>query len=200
MDITFIRIPKNASTSIYSFFGNMNTVRNEFFDADNEKYLNIFEPSHCTLSEAVSILGKDILKNPVFAVVRNPYDRLVSMFFFAKKYDLGRIYGIDTEDFDKFAKQFYEHSTDPNFFHAKSQKEFISTEGATPAYVGRFETLEKDVGSFIRSHHIDTLDIANFPKLNSTVHNEYREYYSESSKEIVQKMWGDDLESFSYSY
>lgn len=197
MPVTFIRIPKNASTSIYSFFGEMNVVRDECLDANNEKYLNIFAPSHCTLSEAVSALGKDILNNPIFAVVRNPYDRLVSMFFFAKKYNLGSIYNINTEDFDQFAEQFYEHSFDPNFFHAKSQKKFI---GEGEVTVGRFETLEKDIDSFIKSHNIDNLTIDDFPKLNSTVHDGYKEYYSDKSKRIVQDMWGEDLEYFSYSY
>jgi glycerol-3-phosphate cytidylyltransferase-like family protein len=175
----------------------MNTVRDEYLDGNNAKYLNIFAPSHCSVLEAASALGDGILDKPVFAVVRNPYDRLVSMFFFAKKYDLGKIYDIDTEDFDKFAEQFYKHSADPNFFHAKTQKEFVAGAAVT---VGRFENLAEDVEAFIRDNNIDTLTVDNFPKLNSTVHDEYREYYSDHSKSIVQDMWSEDLEYFSYSY
>jgi len=197
--ITYIRIPKNASTSLYEFFGEMNVIKDEHFDANNDKYLNFFYPSHCTLTDAVEVIGEDILKNPIFAVVRNPYDRLVSMFFFAKKYNLGSIYDVATEEFDTFAEEFYKLSLDPNFFHAWSQKKFIS-HGGCEVSIGRFENLEEDVESFINNNNIEELDINQFPKLNSTTHNNYREYYSDKSKEIVQRMWGEDLDCFSYSF
>ena len=198
--VTFIRIPKNASTSIYAFLGDANAVRNERFCANNPKYLNIFEPSHCTLSDAISILGDDLTSNPILAVVRNPYDRLVSMFFFAKKYNLGAIYGIDTERFDLFAEQFYDHSHDPNFFHATSQMDFIAHDGCAPQ-VCRFERLDDDIESFIERNDMgDQLSVSALKKLNGTEHSDYRDYYSENSRAIVEKMWGDDLEHFSYTF
>jgi len=90
--VTFVRIPKNASTSLYSFFGGSNTIRNELLSADNSMYLNVFEPSHCSIASAEKYLGRRVIDAPVLAVVRNPYDRLLSMFFFAKKYDLAPLY------------------------------------------------------------------------------------------------------------
>ena len=65
----------------------------------------------------------------------------------------------------------------------------------------RFEQLEQDIDNFIKSNHLDGLvDINNFPKLNSTEHSDYCRYYSDKSKSIVEKMWGDDLDCFSYSF
>lgn len=199
--VTFIRIPKNASTSIYSFFGEANLIRNDYLSADNPKYLNIFEPSHCTISEAANLLGKDILDSLVLAVVRNPYDRLVSMFFFAKKYDLGSLYDVDTDSFDTFAEQFYELSHHKDFFHGTSQKEYIAHEKLDEFTICRFEQLEPDLSAFIKDNNLEEdFDINDFPKLNSTEHCDYHDYYSDESKNIVKKMWGEDLDCFSYSF
>lgn len=195
--LTFLRIPKNASTSIYSFFGLLNTIRNEYLDANNRKYMNIFEPSHCTLQEAKELLGNDVAELPILAVVRNPYDRLVSMFFFAKKHDLGKIYDISLSSFEEFAKGFYELSKDHDFFHAKTQCEYI--EGRENITVCRFENLESDVTDFINSNNL-SVDMNDFQKLNSTVHDDYRSYYTDNSKNIVKNMWKDDLDRFSYSF
>lgn len=195
----FIRIPKNASTSIYTFFGESNLIRDEYLSADNSKYLNIFAPSHCTISEAVTLLGEVILDSPVLAVVRNPYDRLVSMFFFAKKYDLGSLYNVGTESFDGFAEQFYELSHDTDFFHSTSQKKYIAHEKLGDFTICRFEQLESGLSAFIKDNNIE-LDIKAFPKLNTTEHRGYRDYYSDISKDVVNKMWGDDLDCFSYSF
>lgn len=195
--LTFLRIPKNASTSIYTFFGFANTIRNEYLDANNSKYLNVFESSHCTLQEAKELLGDGVAELPVLAVTRNPYDRMVSMFFFAKKHNLGQLYDISLETFDSFTEGFYKLSKDPNFFHAKSQCDYIK--GSDNVTVCRFENLKDDIPKFISDNNLP-FDMGDFQKLNSTEHNNYRSYYTDKSKDIVKGMWKDDLDRFSYSF
>lgn len=198
--LTFIRIPKNASTSIYAFFGDSNTVRNEYLSGDNPKHLNIFESSHQSMSELEVNLGSGILEKPVLAVVRNPYDRLVSMYFFAKKHDLGKIYDIDTSDFSKFAKGFYGLSKDPNFFHAMTQVEFIEHVEKDNFTVIKFEDLKKGLNDFINKNELSGMfDADNLEALNGTNHKHYSEYYNDETIKIVKDMWGCDLERFSYS-
>lgn len=198
--VTFIRIPKNASTSLYAFFGDSNTVRNECLSADNLKHLNIFESSHQSISELEVNLGHNVLDKPVLAVVRNPYDRLVSMYFFAKKYDLGKIYDIDTSNFSSFAKGFYELSRYPNFFHAMPQVEFIEHPEKDDFTVVRFEDLKNGINDFIDNNDLgNSFKIENLESLNRTTHEDYREYYDEETSAIVKSMWGCDLERFSYS-
>jgi hypothetical protein len=199
--LTFIRIPKNASTSLYTFFGDLNTVRNEYLSADNPKHLNIFESSHQSISELEGNLGSDILKKPVLAVIRNPYDRLVSMYFFAKKYDLGKIYDVDLSDFTRFAKGFHGLSKDTNFFHAMPQVDFIDHADKDSFTVVRFEDLKAGISNFISKNGLDGMFNADhLESLNGTVHNHYSEYYNNETVEIVKDMWGCDLERFSYSF
>lgn len=199
--VTFIRIPKNASTSVYAFLGETNTIRNELLDADNETYLNIFEPSHCSIKDAVKNLGKKILTKPVLAIVRNPYERLVSMFFFARLHNLGSLYDIDTNDFDNFAEGFYKLSKTTNFFHAMSQTEYILHDDADNFTVIRFEDLQIGLHVFINKSGLGgLLNVNELPKLNGTIHKHYSEYYSDKSKAIVTKMWACDLDKFNYSF
>ena len=195
--LTFLRIPKNASTSTYEFFGLANTIRNEYLDGNNGKYLNVFESSHCTLNEAKDLLGDYVAELPVLAIIRNPYDRMVSMFFFAKKHNLGQLYDISLDSFDDFVEGFYRLSKDPNFFHAKTQCEYIN--GSENVTVCRFENLENDISKFISDNDL-SFNIDTFPKLNSTTHDNYKSYYTSKSKDIVRKMWGEDLIRFSYSF
>ena len=195
--LTFLRIPKGASTSIYAFFGSANTIRNEYLNANNSKYLNVFEPSHCTLQEAKELLGDDIARLPVLAVVRNPYDRMVSMFFFAKKHDLGKLYDISLNSFDEFVEGFYKLSKNPNFFHAKTQCEYIK--GSDNVTVCRFENLKDDISKFVSDNNL-SFNIDEFQKLNSTVHDGYKSYYTDKTKDTVNKMWKEDFDRFSYSF
>jgi len=195
--LTFLRIPKNASTSLYAFFGLANTIRNEYLDANNNKYLNIFESSHCTLEEAKELLGDCIALLPLLAVVRNPYDRMVSMFFFAKKHDLGQLYDISLESFDSFVDGFYRESKHPDFFHSRPQCDYIK--GNDSVTVCRFENLKDDIYKFITDNDLP-FNADDLQKLNGTVHNNYKSYYTDKSKETVEKMWQDDLTRFSYSF
>ena len=195
--LTFLRIPKNASTSIYSFFGASNTIRNEYLDANNEKYLSVFEPSHCTLQEAKELLGDCVADLPLLAVVRNPYDRMVSMFFFAKKHNLGALYDIALGSFDEFVEGFYKASKSPDFFHAKPQVDYMK--GSDKVTVCRFENLEDDIAKFIEDNKL-SFSMDDFQKLNSTDHDNYRSYYTGRSKDIVMNMWKGDLTRFSYSF
>ena len=198
--VTFIRIPKNASTSLYEFFGDSNTVRDEYLDGDNPMHLNIFASSHQSISELEIKLGSEILEKPVLAVVRNPYDRLVSMYFFAKKYDLGKIYDIDTSEFSNFAKGFHYLSKDCNFFHAMPQIGFIEHSEKDNFTVIKFEDLKEGISDFISKNKLSgTFDAENLESLNGTSHKHYSEYYNDKTIDIVKNMWGCDLECFSYS-
>jgi len=199
--VTFIRIPKSASTSIYAFLGENNTIRNELLSANNNMYLNVFEPSHCSIADAEKYLGEGVLNAPVLAVVRNPYDRLLSMYFFAKKYDLASLYGIDMTDFDSFAKGFHDLSDERDFFHAMPQCEYIKHNDSDRFTVIRFEELESGIGGFIDDNELGTFfDKDSLPKLNGTEHKHYSEYYTPVSKGIVEDMWGSDLAMFDYKF
>ena len=201
--VTFIRIPKNASTSLYNFFGPTNTIRDNVIPSEKKIYKDFFAPSHCRISDAVEHLGDEILSLPTFSVIRNPYDRMVSMYFFAKKLNLSKVYGHTADNFLDFCRLFQKMSEDKGFFSSWSQKSFIQIGNETVGDVIRFENLNEDFNKFlIKNDLLGFFDQYNksLKKENQTSHERYKNYYCLDSKNIVKKFWSEDIEHFKYIF
>ena len=185
--LTFIRIPKNASTSIYHHIKPINTIvddRLPFLPYHNK----IFAPSHCSLSQAVKALGDEILKKICFAVCRNPYDRMVSQFCFAKKESFIPI------DFKDFA-EFVEFCVTTESIASFSQSYYLDMD--VDIKILRFENLQRDFTIFCRSSGILMNTI--LPIRNKTDHKHYLDYYTPQLKEKVKEFWAEDFKRFDYN-
>lgn len=207
--VTFIRIPKNASTSLYNFFGPTNTIRDNVAPSEKEIHKDFFAPSHCRIIDAVEYLGDEILSLPTLSVVRNPYDRMVSMYFFAKKLNtsykdiLSKVYGHTADNFLDFCLLFQKMSEDEGFFSSWSQKSFIQIENETIGDVLRFENLNEDFNKFlIKNNLLGFFDQYGkcLKKENQTSHKMYKNYYCGDSKNIVEELWSEDIEYFKYNF
>lgn len=196
--VNFIRIPKNASTSLYNFFGVTNTIRDEYLPHPETTYKNFFAPSHCTLNMAIRALGEEILQLPTFAVVRNPYDRAVSMYFFAKKYNLFNLYNQNDLNFLQFCESL--SIQDENFFHAWPQLKYFQNHKVD---LIRFENLEEELW-----HFLDKNKLKKFyknagrvlKKENQTNHENYKKYFCTKSTKIIENIWHQDLDYFKYAF
>ena len=189
--VNFVRIPKNASTSLYNFFGVTNTIRDEYLGEPKEK---IFAPSHCTLDEAVEKLGEGILELPTLAVYRNPYDRAVSFYCFALKYDLFGFYNLPKLPFLEFCETFVKQ--DEEFFHAWSQKKYINNKHNKEIHILRFDNLEEDLNTFLIEQNL--LDFYNkcgskLKRENTTNHEHFESFYCPESKKIISDLWNEDF-------
>lgn len=202
LSVTFVRIPKNASTSIYEALGKANTVRDErlvrLLRANRARYGGVIAPSHCSLSEAIGELGDGILKVPSFAVVRNPYDRLVSMFVYIKSYKRILSHFIDPEcSFDSFCREMHERK---DFFYALSQKAHLTLNSEIRVNeILRFENISEEFEKFISDHKISGVD-SRLPHKNSTRHTQYRDFFCEDTKKVASKMYEEDLDEFKYTF
>lgn len=184
--LTFIRIPKNASTSIYNHIKPLNTIRDEVLPLRKEHH-NIFAPSHCRLSEAVEVLGKEILDKVVFAVCRNPLDRMVSRYHFTQKSDW---IPIKFKDFAEFVDFCVEEDTIASY----SQSYHLDVD--TKINIVRFENLQYDFARLLASNGILVNPI--LPKLNSTKHDNYKSYYTPTLEQKVRELWKEDFKRFNY--
>lgn len=205
LHLIFIRIPKNASTSIYNHLGEFNLVnkysRNFQANANNLLYKNWFDPTHAKPFEIASALPVKCCDYFSFAVVRNPWDRFVSMYFFANKMELWKLFGLrsqpDFKIFCSIAKEKWSNK-DSYFFPTQDQMQWL--EGPfLPKKIIRFETLEKDFANMIQELKIDHIS-QNLPHLNSTTHNAYRDYYDSQSRKLVEQIFHRDIETFKYIY
>lgn len=225
--VTFVRIPKNASTSIYESLGAANTIRNEKISrlyssrhsikTSEERYKGKVAPSHCVLREAVDKLGDEILEVPSFGVVRNPYDRLASMYCHARSYNLMFHLSQDFQDysFGSFCRALLELEGRSNFLHAYSvgpnpidiliahsltQKSYlILNDKIGVDRVLKFENINEEFKKFITDYKILNVDPV-LPHKNSPNRAAYKDFFCKETKKIVKRMWEEDLDEFKYTY
>ena len=197
--LSFIRIPKNASTSIYEHVKNFNLITDSSMKSmfSSEKFMSFFAPSHCFLSEAVSVLGVDILKYPVFCVIRNPYDRMVSQFCFAQKMqkNLPNKFKESIDNFKIFVNFCYKNKDNSNNLPSIGQSEYLDIDCEINKL--RFENLQKDFENFIFINRISGIN-TKIPHLNQTQRKNHKYYYDKDTQEKVYKLWEQDFKKFNY--
>lgn len=91
--LIFYRIPKNASTSMTEHLGQFNLIKKHekrFYElADRKLYKGWFDPTHAKPTEVYNVLRREMANYFSFCIVRNPWDRAVSMYHFAQKKRFG---------------------------------------------------------------------------------------------------------------
>ena len=140
-----------------------------------------------------------------FAIVRNPWDRLVSSFFYLKN---GGMNKMDSDwalenlskyyNFEDFVKGWVNKKNINSWVHFKPQKYWICNENNKIMidYLGRLETISKDF-LFI-SNKLD--NARSLMKINSSSRGKYQNYYNYQTKEIVEKVYSDDIKLFGYNF
>jgi hypothetical protein len=99
-DITFIHIPKCGGTSIENFVIEKG-LNVSLYRKDLSVLINDHTPQHCTFSE-IEKLG--LLTEKIFTVVRSDLDRVISEFFYIKKYR--KSFKGEFKTFDEFLDLF----------------------------------------------------------------------------------------------
>jgi len=128
-----------------------------------------------------------------FTIIRNPFERYVSTFFYLRKYEkINRI-----AKFKQFTKTiFKERNVDINFhFHRMSDKVCFDGEVFVD-FVARLENIEKD-WQYISEQIGNSNPL---PHFNKTEHQHYRTYYDSACVKIVENIYSEDLKIFGYHF
>lgn len=132
-----------------------------------------------------------------FAVVRNPFDRLVSQFAYMRdRPDLRAFVGMDDEasfsDYLQLIRRRRHVQWEP-------QSSFLfDDEGARLVdFVGRFETLGVDAARVFERVGIGG---ASLPHRNHSERSPYRDYYTSALRAQVEEMYADDLAYLDYEF
>ena len=187
LSCVYIHIPRVAGTSVAtSLFGR--------------------EVLHTTLRD-YQATGNNLTSYWKFAIVRNPWDRLVSAFEYLKRggmagypYDqvMGSLITKRDMSFERFVKGWLPGRA-LSYIHFYPQIHFISSkEGAIGAdFLGRYESLDCDFDVIASKLGID----ASLPRLNqSSRSRDYRQYYTPDLVDLVEEVYADDVRLLDYTF
>jgi hypothetical protein len=182
----FIHIPKTAGSSV---------VRILFGEAS--RHVPYFE-----YERANPIKFRRYFK---FAFVRNPWDRLVSTYFFLRAggmNDQDRAWAERNlsgyADFGDFVREWLNEQSIWSWIHFYPQYHFVLNDaGSTMVdYLGRFERLDADFQFVARRLGM----VANVPKSNKSNHRHFATYYDDKTREIVARVYARDIDAFGYKF
>ena len=169
--VIFIHIPKNAGTSVEECFGNNS------FRIQPNKHDNIYEIKKRFLNSYNNYRK--------FTIIRNPYDKMVSWYFYLKR-NLGEEHEV--LEFNKWIKdplKFW-HTDDPIYF-LNPQHTWVDDS----VVVIKYENLNEELNEFF-GKDID------LPVVNKSNHDHYLKYYSKESLDIIYDRYKEDFEKYNY--
>jgi chondroitin 4-sulfotransferase 11 len=203
----FVHIPKTAGTSVEQALGMFGDWRQEdlqmMFGYTGRRMPNGEELSspflqHLTARELSKILPTEIWSYFRFAIVRNPWDRMVSVYSNKDPHlcNLARMQGIefDGTSFDDFVAK----TMELDHAHLRPQTDFVLGEHGELLldYVGKWERLAQDFADVC-----DRLGVQlTLPRENISQRSHYRDYYSQSSRDMVAARYQADIEMFDYEF
>ena len=171
----FIHIPKNAGTAVETYFGNSS------FRIQPNKHDNIHE-----IKKRFYNVYKNYKK---FAIIRNPYDRTVSWYFYLKKNALkGISLEYDVIPFEKWVEDPYK------FWHFDDPPNFIDPQHIwvdETVTIIKYENLKKELNKFF-GKEID------LPVVNKSNRKHYLNYYNKKSLNIIYDRYKEDFKKYNY--
>ena len=139
-----------------------------------------------------------------FSIVRNPFDRVVSAYFWYKQTDRKdnkHVRRVLPDTFSEYVLNLKELQTLPaikkhSHFFCQYDTVFNGISSDLD-FIGRFETIESDIDDISRDLHIDKIVL---PHINKKQHRHYREYYNQDTIDIVEDLFKNDLKHFKYTF
>jgi hypothetical protein len=193
----FVHIPRTGGTSIETALGVSSDARVENTSlmfgriaspALKSRALSTDFLQHLTASELRDLLGDEFKDYFRFAFVRNPWERMVSVYFYHRK-----VTG-QTMSFHEFLKWGEDHQRN----HLVPQHEFVVDKDGNLLvdFVGRFERMSEDFSKVCAALKIER----ELPHLNAATIGDYRSCYNDATREIVDRIYGEDIERFNYAF
>lgn len=215
--ILFIHIPKTGGTTIEKIIFNLslkNTEENykKLFGRKNNNDGSVIQYQHLTYNEIINNYDFNLDKFYKFTFVRNPYDRIVSEFFYQQQNKVPFLKNIEKMNFKDFLYAILnrewinnikenEGFIKSNIVHILPQYKFIYVNdnvfsSNTNLKIFKFENFLKGVSQIFKDLNMEMID--KIPHHLKSIHNYYLEYYDDECKEIVNNLYLYDFLLFDY--
>lgn len=188
--ILFLHIPKCAGVSV------------------NNTLYGSLGAGHKPLDKVFVGLGPIEFRNVFkFTIVRNPWDRLVSAYFFLRNGGFGdrdrQFYQENLAEFENFEDFVLNWLTPENirlWNHFRLQADFLSISNTEVDidYLCFLESIDKDFQAIYDAKHWTRFK--ELKRDNRSKHDDYRSYYTEKTKKVVEQVYQKDIELFGYDF
>ncbi len=133
-----------------------------------------------------------------FAFVRNPFDWLVSLYSYLLQDEKHFMHGaVSSKSFSEFLKWLISQNPD----HQINFLMDLDRNRRLVDYIGRFETLEKDVNSIQRNLNLKISDHIEHKNVSPIRKNrDYKDYYDSESRGRVLSHFRSDFEMLGYDF
>jgi chondroitin 4-sulfotransferase 11 len=195
----FIHIPKTAGGSI------KHALHKHIDISTREKdWLEKLSP-HPTINKLKEHFNLDDYFK--FAFVRNPWDRLVSYYYFIQRADIylndhNHKWYEQCKEIVKACPTF-ESYVNSDYCEIDSQCSFITDEKVCLDYIGRFENLQNDLNEICDRIGIDRCvlsDDADSQIIKKSNRGVYQSYYNNRTRHRVGEIFKKDIELFNYKF
>lgn len=200
--VIFIHIPKNAGTSV-------------------AQALDLKESSHHTARQIKKICPEEFDRFFKFSFVRNPWDRFLSLYNYARLDESAYHSSIRPEkalygkhrDYDLLRSASLQECAlylvegklqhDEGWNHWMPQAQWITNDDGKLIvdYVGRFESIEKDFEVVSKKVGLKRrIPIKNSSSKRKREEKSYREYFDAETQKIIHEYYKIDIELFGYDF
>jgi hypothetical protein len=189
----FIHIPKTGGTSVLRMFG-LGPEPDQFdiFYHMTED----FEYDHASARYIKSQIPDVYEQCHKFALVRNPYDRLVSEYFWKIKDKDTRGFEVGEMYFLNFVEKLYADYERILSLSQRGKSHFVpqSSYVLEDVEIFKFEEIDKCFDMLCARYGVEKPS----KRHNRTEHNHYETYYTEKAKNMVYDMYYLDFLTFGY--
>jgi len=205
----FLRIPKNASTSLAALFvrnfcgprakhtqindagiGNKN-VPGEVL----QKYKPGYRWIHLTLNELVEndLVSEQAAQNStVVGCIREPFERQLSLYFFRKK-----IAGNRPVSVEEFRRRFSEGYCDNDLNNRFRQSDYCKLSDQDVGNYLLYERLDQDLRDFLTKHEvINNMQLPTYKRSGNKMPQLVEQYYDQKTRDAVMKYYEKDFELY----
>lgn len=208
----FMHIPKSAGTSISRWLDIAESESNYYIT--RYTHGNNCALQHIPYENMRSQIGSEIFDSYYkFAVVRNPWDRLVSTYKWRNGKKLYKnfkdfvefVYGLyikysfeKLQEYPNFSKYFCAHFY-PQYMYIPSMSNNVLSDELCEQEnfdILKFENFNTDIIKVKTKLNINRP----LPHLNKSFTNNYRDYYDEETKNMVEEMYKKDITLFGYIF
>ncbi len=156
---------------------------------------------HSTAQEKFAQLGADAwARKFTFTMVRNPWDKVVSHYHYRVKTNQTGL-GDGGVSFAEWLRLCYV-DRDPRYYDQPRmfmpQRHWLVDEqdNMLVEFIGRFENLQADFDHICSRLGVD----AQLGHAKPSSRGSYRDYYDDDSRELIERVFAEDLETFGYSF